>query len=51
MTAQPTEERRIVYTDEGGGTVATCQCGWLAWDAIESKVIDAARTHSCRKKK
>lgn len=44
--------KAIAYSDEGGGTVATCLgCGWLRWQPDRRELTNPAREHKCPKTK
>lgn len=39
-----------MLTEEGGGVVATCACGWLVWHAVRADTVTAYRAHQKAKK-
>ncbi|MDF9718122.1 hypothetical protein KK617_18385 [Nocardioides sp. ChNu-99] len=42
MTDAP---HKAIYTEEGGGTVVTCSCGWLQWHPTDPSARRAAADH------
>lgn len=40
----------MTLTEEGGGVVATCACGWLVWRVVRADTIAASREHQKAKK-
>lgn len=42
--------KEIHYTQEGGGTVATCTgCGWTRWESSRADLGGPAHDHKCRR--
>lgn len=39
------KEHTPTYTDEGGGVVVTCSCGWLRYALTEGKAKTHHRDH------
>lgn len=40
----------IVFTEEGGGWVTTCdRCHWLAWSTTRKDAHNTSKDHKCRK--
>lgn len=35
----------ILITEEGGGHVVTCECGWLRYFRIRNEATEGRRTH------
>jgi hypothetical protein len=39
---------RIALTDEGGGRVAACECGWLRWFPAKGDAAETGQAHAAK---
>lgn len=38
----------LALTEEGGGVVATCSCGWLTWTRNQATTLELGRIHQAK---